>query len=208
MFKKLRTQFVIIGLLLSLSTPASARYSDVLAVEQGCLLGICATALCCALARAPAHSGISFNERSNLGLGILTAYMLANTALNVGTSIMDSYAKKDVSEDQISARDNYDAATTLSGLSAGLLLMATLGGIPEMIGPTFGSAFSFMALASSAGALAANAIGYNKIEGSTSSNEKSALVLSAVSVGANLIATAIHPAWAYYRRVHPVNNPS
>ncbi|MEI6806556.1 MAG: hypothetical protein WCK49_08655, partial [Myxococcaceae bacterium] len=70
-----------------------------------------------------------------------------------------------------------------------------------MAGPTLGSVFSFLAFASSAFGLAEYAVGYNQLEGDTSSNQKSALALNIASVAANLVATTFHPVWTYYRRV-------
>lgn len=147
------------------------------------------------------------NQRSNLGLGLVTAYMVADTGLNIATSVMDYYAKKDTIEDKDGSNKDFEAATALSGLSAGLLFMATVGGIPEMMGPTFGTIFSFMALGASAGGLSAYARGYDKLDDSTSSNQKSALVLNIVSVSANLLALIIQPVWSYYRRTHSENSP-
>ncbi|MEI6791589.1 MAG: hypothetical protein WCK42_10460 [Myxococcaceae bacterium] len=148
------------------------------------------------------------NQRSNLGLGLVTAYMVADTGLNIATSVMDYYAKKDTIEDKDGSNKDFEAATALSGISAGLLFIATVGGIPEMMGPTFGTIFSFMALGASAGGLSAYARGYDKLDDSTSSNQKSALVLNIVSVSANLLALIIQPVWSYYRRTHSETSPS
>lgn len=205
MLKKTNMWFVIICLLISFNAPVYAQQNRMMA-ERGCLVGLFAALLYCALARAP--EGVSVSSRSNLGIGLISAYMFADMGLNIATSIMDSYAKKDDNNSDGKANDNFDAATALSAVSAGLLLMGTVGSIPEMMGPSFGTVFSFMALGTSVGGFVAYMTGYNKISGSTNSNQKSALVLNAVSIAANLVATAIHPVWAYYRRIHPQNSES
>ncbi|MEI6806708.1 MAG: hypothetical protein WCK49_09425, partial [Myxococcaceae bacterium] len=128
MFRKSATRLVLICLLLSASTPASAHYRGG-ADETCCLLAIVSAALCCLIARAPA--GVSISERSGLGLGLLTTYMVADMGLNIATVVMDSKAKKDTSDSEKSTDYNFNAATALSGLSAGLLLAATIGGLPE-----------------------------------------------------------------------------
>ena len=175
MFKKLSTRLILLSLVLSISTPVSATYGRRANDEACCLLGLTAGICCCLLARAPA--GGSLHQRSNVGLGLVTAYMVADTGLNIATSVMDYYAKKDTADNTDSAKNNFETATALSGLSAGLLFLATVGSVPSMLGPTLGTVFSFMALGISAFGLGSYIKGYDKLDDTTSSNQKSALVL-------------------------------
>lgn len=206
MFKKTMSYLTLACLLLSVSMPVFShpRTNVILAAEAGCCLGL----LCCFLARAP--EGSTLDDRSKLGLGLMTAFMLADTGLNVATAIVDNYAKKDIENLTDSIRNNYDAATALSGLSAGFMLFATLGGLPEMLGATVATLFSFMGVGSVAGALAANVIAYNKVKDSQgiTDTQEAARDLSIASVIGNSIAMIVHPVWFYYRIKHPSHSPA
>lgn len=194
-------------LAVSLSVPASAMYGHRHrhnADTECCLVGCLAASLCCLFtARAP--RGATVREMSKAGTAIVTSIFVAGTAWNALTAAYDHKSDKDVIAGQENAGADFKTATVFSGISAGLLLIGAVGGLPNLMGPRFATVFALVAVGSSIAGLAASLVGYNKVDkhGGVTTNQEVSRDLSIASLIANVGVALAHPAWLWWRIEHP-----